>query len=183
MPLRIESMARWTTTIVATLLGLCLALPAQAQWKWRDKGGQTQYSDLPPPQGVPEQDILSRPSSAKRRSAGPTAPAASAAAAAASAAPGAASAALAPRTVEPELEARRKKAEADEAAKAKVEEAKVAAARAENCTRARTQMRTLDSGIRVVRSNEKGEREILDDKQRAVEVKRTQDIISADCRQ
>ncbi len=174
-------MARWTTPIVATLLGLCLALPAHAQWKWRDKSGQTQYSDLPPPQGVPEQDILSRPASAKRRSTGPAAAAASAAA---SAVPGAATgAALAPKTVEPELEARRKKAEADEAAKAKIEEAKIAAARAENCTRARTQMRTLDSGIRVVRANDKGEREILDDKQRASEVKRTQDIISADCKQ
>ncbi len=172
-------MARWTTAIFATLLGLCLALPAQAQWKWRDKGGQTQYSDLPPPQGVPEQDILSRPASAKRRSAGAAATVPSAA----SAASGAASPALAPKTVDPELEAKRKKAEADEAAKAKVEEAKVAAARAENCTRARTQMRTLDSGIRVVRANQKGEREILDDTQRAAEVKRTQDIISADCKQ
>jgi hypothetical protein len=34
---------------------------AQTQWKWRDKTGRTQYSDLPPPSAVPEQDILARP--------------------------------------------------------------------------------------------------------------------------
>ena len=135
--------------MLAALLGLALALPAQAQWKWRDKNGQTQYSDLPPPPTVPEQDILSRPGEAahrRRRGAGierlglrRPRPAA------------AASSALAPKTVEPELEAKRKKAEADQAAKAKAEEAKVAAARADNCNRAKTQMRTLDSGIRIAR--------------------------------
>jgi hypothetical protein len=180
-------MSRWTLALLAAVLGTTLALPAQAQWKWRDKNGQTQYSDLPPPGGVPEQDILSRPNSGKRRNVVNTvAPAASAAASGAAAASGVVAAASSPlvlKTVEPELEAKRKKAEADQAAKAKVEEAKVAASRAENCTRARTQMRTLDSGIRVVRSNDKGEREVLDDKQRADEVKRTRDIIAADCRQ
>ena len=180
-------MSRWTLALLAALLGTTLALPAHAQWKWRDKNGQTQYSDLPPPAAVPEQDILSRPNSARRRNAANAAPVAAAAASAGSAAASgvsaAASAPLAPKTVEPELEAKRKKAEADQAAKVKIEEAKVAAARAENCTRARTQMRTLDSGIRVVRSNEKGEREVLDDKQRADEVKRTNDIIASDCKQ
>ena len=38
-----------------------LPLPAEAQWKWNDKGGHIQYSDLPPPAGTPDQDILSRP--------------------------------------------------------------------------------------------------------------------------
>ncbi len=182
-------MSRWTLALLAALLGTTLALPAQAQWKWRDKNGQTQYSDLPPPASVPEEAILSRPHSGKRGSAVNAVPAAaspasaaSAGAAGASAPVSAASSPLAPKTVEPELEAKRKKAEADQAAKAKVEEAKVAAARAENCTRARTQMRTLDSGIRVVRSNDKGEREVLDDKQRGDEVKRTRDIIAADCK-
>ena len=178
-------MARWTLALLAACLGLALAFPAHAQWKWRDKNGQTQYSDLPPPSAVPEQDILSRPGSAKRRAnAGPAAPTAASAAStgAASAPSAAASTALAPKTVDPELEAKRKQAEADQAAKVKVEEARVAALKAENCTRARTQMRTLDSGIRVVRANDKGDREILDDKQRADEVKRTQGIIASDCR-
>ena len=79
-------------------------------------------------------------------------------------------------------EAKKKKAEADQAAKVKAEETKIAAAKAENCDRAKTQMRTLDSGVRIGRVNAKGEREILDDKQRADETKRTRDIIAADCK-
>ena len=89
---------------------------------------------------------------------------------------------MAPKTVDPELEAKRKKAEADQAAKQKAEETKIASAKAENCDRAKAHMRTLDSGIRIARANEKGEREILDDKQRADETKRTRDVIAADCK-
>ena len=157
-----------------------LALPAEAQWKWRDGSGRVQYSDLPPPQAVPEQDILSRPAS-QRRSA-PIASPVAAIAASASAAASAASSALAPRTTDPELEAKRKMAEADEAAKVKAEQVRIAAAKADNCSRARTQLRTLDSGIRLARANEKGEREVLDDKQRADEARRAQDVVAADCR-
>jgi hypothetical protein len=179
-------MARWTVGILAALLGVTLALPVQAQWKWRDSKGQTQYSDLPPPATVPEQDILLRPSAGKPRGAAQGVSAAAsggpAPLAAGSGPAVAASGALALKTVEPELEAKRKKAEAEQAAKVKAEEAKIAAARAENCTRAKSQMRSLDSGIRVVRTNEKGEREFLDDQQRADETKRTRDVIAADCK-
>ena len=44
----------------------CIALPAEAQWKWRDKGGHVQYSDLPPPAGTPDQDILAAAERAPR---------------------------------------------------------------------------------------------------------------------
>jgi hypothetical protein len=169
-------MARWTSALLLAMLGLALASPAEAQWKWRDQRGQTQYSDLPPPPGVPEHDILSRPTAARARTA------ALAASAPPSGAAAAASTALAAKTTDPELEARRKKAEAEQAAKAKAEEARVAAARADNCRRAQSHMRTLDSGIRIARTNEKGEREILDDQQRAEEARRTREVIAADCR-
>ncbi|MEO7007857.1 MAG: DUF4124 domain-containing protein [Caldimonas sp.] len=171
--------------MLTALLFLALAAPAQAQWKWRDKNGQTQYSDLPPPSVVPEQDILSRPNSAKRRTTASPVPAGSAASGStgsASAPLAAASSALVPKTTDSELEAKRKKVEADQAAKTKAEEAKVAAARADNCARAKAQMRTLDSGIRLARTNAKGEREFLDDKQRAEEAGHTRQVISADCK-
>ena len=89
---------------------------------------------------------------------------------------------MAKAKVDPELEARKKKSEQDQSDKLKAEEDKVAAQRAENCRRARSHMATLDSGIRLSRTNEKGEREILDDKQRADEINRTRQIISSDCR-
>lgn len=154
--------------LTLALVGAALAGPAVAQWKWRAANGQIQYSDLPPPPGVSEKDILQRPTAATLR-----APAA--APAAASAPP------LAPKLVDPELEAKRKKAEQEDAAKAEAEKQRVAAAKADNCKRARDQIRTLESGQRMARINEKGEREILDDKMRADEMKRARDMAAADC--
>ena len=57
--------------MLAALLGMTLALPAAAQWKWRDQRGQTQYSDTPPPPGIAEKDILQRPSAVVRHEAQP----------------------------------------------------------------------------------------------------------------
>ena len=170
-------MPRRIPALLAALLGLMLALPAEAQWKWRDQSGRTQYSDLPPPPGIPEHDILSRPDPGAKRRPVTTTPAASAATASAAAASGA----LAPRSGDPDLEAKRKKAEAENAEKQKAAEAKVAAQRQDNCNRARESLRTLDSGLRLSRVNEKGEREVLDDKARADEAKRTREIIAANC--
>lgn len=164
----------YLATLAAAVIASLLCAPAWAQWKWRDKNNQVQYSDLPPPQGVPESSILQRPPAVNRR-----APAASAALAAS-----AASAAGLPaaKGVEPELEAKLRKEEQDKAAKAKAEAEKVAAQKADNCARARLQLRALEQGIRVARVNEKGERDILDDKGRAEEVARSRETISNDCK-
>ncbi len=151
------------------LAGAAFALPAAAQWKWRGANGQIQYSDLPPPPGVAEKDILQRPTAATLRAAAPAA------------APAASVASQPAASIDPELEAKRKKAEQEAAAKAKEEEQRIAAAKADNCNRAREQLRTLESGIRIARVNDKGEREVLDDKMRADEVKRARDVAGANC--
>jgi len=159
--------------LIAAVIGIALAGPATAQWKWRDGKGQVQYSDLPPPPGTAERDILQRPGSAMR-----AAPAAApVAAASAASAP-----LLAPKGTEPELEAKRKKQEQEEADKRKAEEQRIAAVKADNCGRARSQLRTLESGVRIARTNDKGEREILDDKQLAAEQKRARDVVASDCK-
>ncbi len=80
-----------------------------------------------------------------------------------------------------ELEQRRQQAEAAEAAKQKAAQEVQAKARADNCTRTRQNKASLDSGIRITRTNAQGEREFLDDAQRAAEQRRTQDIIARDC--
>jgi hypothetical protein len=172
------AMLRWNVVVLTAMLGLAVALPASAQWKWRDKSGQTQYSDLPPPAGTSDKDIMQRPGPGTSiRAAAPLA-----ASAAASGASGvAASPSLAPRGAEPELEAKRKKVEQDAADKKKADEAKTAAQKADNCNRAKAQMRTLDSGVRMGRMNDKGEREYLDDAARADEAKRTRDVIASEC--
>jgi hypothetical protein len=101
---------------------------------------------------------------------------------AASGASAASSAALpVAKTTEPELEAKLRKEEQEKAAKAKVEADRLAAQRAENCKRAQAQQRTLQDGLRVARLNDKGEREVLDDKGRAVEMERARAVIASDC--
>jgi hypothetical protein len=151
---------------------LLAALPAQAQWKWKDAKGTVVVSDTPPPREVPERDVLQRPETAARRSAPAAVPAAEPASAAVTA----------KAKVDPELEARRKRTEQEQAERHKADEEKVAAARAVNCKRAREQVTSLDSGARLARTNEKGELEIMDDKARADEMQRARQIISSECR-
>jgi hypothetical protein len=159
--------------LVAIVASLAASLPAQAQWKWRDRSGIIQYSDRPPPPDVAQKDIIERPARV-------TEPRAAASAASAPAAVTAS--ASAPSGVDPELEARRRKAEQEDTAKRRAEEAKLAAQRADNCQRAQGQLRALEDGVRLVRTNEKGEREVLDDKGRAEETARARAVIAADCR-
>lgn len=120
-----------------------------------------------------------QPGAAKARSRGP--PSGGQAAAPAASAPAAAEVSARAK-VDPELEARRKKAEQEHNEHVKAEEEKVAAQRAENCKRARAHQASLDSGLRLSRINEKGEREILDDKARAEEMARTRQAIATECR-
>jgi nucleoid-associated protein YgaU len=155
---------------------LALALPAQAQWKWRDANGRLTVSDLPPPRGTPDKDILQRPETVVLR---PPAAAASAASAAASA-PAAAPAPAAAQ--DPELQARRQAAEQQKAAQEKAAADRVAAQRTENCQRARSHLAALESGQRVARYNARGEQEILDDRGRADEMRAARAVIASDCR-
>ena len=159
------------------LLALATALPAQAQWKWRDKDGRITVSDRPPPREVADKDILSRPATAPR----PVAPPAAAADAPATA-PAAPAASAPPTALEREVQARRRAAEEDKAAKAKAEEERNAARRADNCRQARNQLLALESGQRMARTNDKGEREVLDDAGRAQELRRTREVIASECR-
>jgi hypothetical protein len=164
-------------TIVCATSGLLLPTSVSAQWKWKDKNDRIQYSDTPPPSSVPESAILQKPHAGgpSKASFTPTA------SASASAPMMAASGASAPKLVDPELEAKRKKAEQDQLAKQKAEEEKRVAAKRDNCNRAKSQMRALDDGVRVTHTNEKGEREILDDKARAEETARTREAIVNNC--
>lgn len=147
---------------------------AAAQWKWRDASGRIQYSDLPPPSSVPERNVLQRPRPAAIVAPPPPEGAASAALAA--------SVPAADSTVDPALEAKRKQAEQEEAAKRQAEEQRVAQVRQQNCERARANLRTMESGQRLARINEKGEREIIDDAARARETAQARQAIASECR-
>lgn len=170
-----QLMSRLSPVLVALLM-LGLAPSAMAQWKWRDASGKVQYSDLPPPPGTAEKDILLRPPAPRRdivvRQTG----------LAASAPAPAASAPSQPSRAELEQQARQKQQEAEAAKRRKEEELKQAEARAENCRRATAQLRLLEEGVRLTRPNEAGENVVLDERQRAEELRRTRAVMAADCR-
>lgn len=157
---------------------LCaVSMSVSAQWQWLDKDGHKVFSDRAPPPDVPEKNILKQ--AGKRGEAsgmGTDTPAATAAAPQ--------NGASAPKLggVDKELQERKKQALEAQAAKRKAEEEKLASAKADNCARAKQAKAGFDSGIRIARSNAKGEREIMDDAARAEELKRIQSIIDSDCR-
>jgi hypothetical protein len=167
-----------------TLLGIaCTALPALclAQWQWIDKDGRKVFSDQSPPADIPAKNILKQPTGAKARGGEISmTPAAPASAAVSAAKPAASAPKLSGK--DKELEEKKKLAEAAEAEKKKAHEEEIAKARAENCERTKRAKATLDSGVRLSQTNAKGEREILDDAQRAAEGKRLEKLIASECK-
>ncbi|CAD5367111.1 conserved hypothetical protein [Rubrivivax sp. A210] len=160
---------RRATAVLAGLVLAALAAPALAQWVWRDRDGQVNASDRPPPRDIAEKDILARPVPEARRSAPRAADAAS----------GAASAAA---PLDRELQARKRNAEQEQAARSRADEERLAQQRAENCRSARSHISALESGQRIARVNDKGEREIIDDHTRAEDLRRAREVVAADCR-
>lgn len=150
---------------------LCTApLLAAAEWQWLDKDGRRVFSDQSPPPDVPANRILKQPG--QRGSAAATTTAADAAAPASAPAAG----------KDKNLEAKKKEADVAAAAQKRTQEEQAAQARADNCARAKSGKATYDSGVRVVRTNDKGEREYLSDEERNTEMKRLNGIIATDCK-
>jgi hypothetical protein len=175
-------------TLPLVVIASALAAASWAQsdtattWKWRDAAGRITVSDTPPPASVAEKDILLRPGTSLRLR-----PAAAAASGAdGGPKPTAAGAAATGARVDPELEARRRKAtdeqQTQQKAQQKAQDERDAAVRAENCSRARGHLVALEDGQRMTRTNAQGEREVLDDKGRAEEMQRARAIIASDCK-
>jgi len=162
----------------------CLASAggAWAQWQWKDASGRRIFSDTPPPVSVPEKDILQRP---RGSAPAPSATAQSEPVAPATASPAKPGTAPAP-AADAKLEERKQqldKAEADKRkAEQKAAEEAQAKARAVNCENARRTKAAVESGVRLSTSNAQGEREFLDDAQRARELNRAREVIGSECR-
>ena len=167
-----------TRTVVLAMAGSVLTIPALAQWQWLDKDGRKVFSDRPPPLDVPQKSILKEP--------GIKAPGLQPAVAAgmpvlAASAPAVKASMPRPSGRDAELEARKKQADALEETRKQAEAEKLASARADNCERAKKGQATLKSGVRVALTNAKGEREVMDDAARFMEIKRLQAIAESDC--
>ncbi len=166
-----------TLIAVLTLSLLSGVASAQSIWKWKDKDGRVQISDRAPPMSVPEKDILSRP---------PGAPIAQTGHSNSNSAASEQPVATAASGVDPALEAQRRKTLAEQASAKKsqqaADDARQAAQKADNCQRAKAQLALLESGQRMTRPNQQGEREFLDDQARADEVRRTRQVVDSSCR-
>jgi len=158
--------------VAALALGLACG-SAAAQWKWRDAAGRITVSDLPPPNSVPERDVLTR--ATETRPAAAPKPAALVNAASPPVR-------LASSGTDPELEVRRKRAAEEQTAQQRLAQGRDDAARTENCSRARGQLAALGEGQRMTRTNAQGEREVLDDKGRAEEMQRARSVMASDCK-
>lgn len=156
-------------------LACCLPVLASAQWMWIGKDGRKVFSDQAPPADVPADKILKGPRGQH------VAPAA--APAVTPAADTAAANLPRPAGKDSALEQKKKQIAAAAAEKQKAEDAKYATLKADNCNRARQSKVNYQSGARMTMVDAKGERQYLDDSQRAAEMKRLDEIIARDCAQ
>lgn len=137
------------------------AVAGEYIYQWKDKSGQYVYSDNPPPGNIPSRRL--RRDAVGEVTVQESAPAVK-------------------TTADQELELKKRQQEqAEKQAKADKESAD-AKTRSQNCEMAKNQLNALESGQRIARFNAQGEREFLDDAQRAAEVDRTRKIIADSCK-
>jgi hypothetical protein len=183
-PLGINLISMKQSQRVFLIIFSLLSCSAMAQWAWTDEEGRAIFSDRAPSTSVPEKRIFKRPSPAKLIPNQEQTPNTGADAASARTASPVQPTASAPQAagLDKELAERKKKAEQVQAEQRKIEEERIGKLRADNCERARQAQKTLESGVRMSRTNAMGEREILDDAARAAEAKRLQSIVATDCK-
>ncbi len=150
---------------------------AAQQYKWTDKDGKVRYGDTPPP-GVKAKRLggASAPAAAAPA---PAPDAGAAKSAAAKASSPARKGPLTPAEQEAEFLKRRLDAEKEREKAAKL--AEEAEGKRVNCTNARTQLRLLESGERILKTDAKGERYYVEDSQRAAETERARKNLSDWC--
>jgi hypothetical protein len=144
---------------------------AAQQFKWVDKDGKVRYGDTPPP-GV-KATPLGAPATGRAPAPAPAPDAAAKDAKDAKKGP------LTPAEQEAEFRRRQQQAAKDADKEAKLQED--ARARKENCANSQAQLRQLESGQRVSRIDDKGERVFVDDEQRKVDTARARKLVSEWC--
>ena len=167
-----------TKTLVLAVASSTMTLSAFAQWQWIDNGGRKVFSDRAPPVEIKDKNIIKRPADKLNSANQPLVETLAASA----------STTLAltntPRLSgkDTELDSKKKKIENEEILKKKLEEEKVSKIKSDICDRARINLATLKSGIRMTSANANGEREYFDEARLAAETLRTQDVIAENCR-
>jgi hypothetical protein len=171
--MKLNRLKMFATAIALLTLGFSSG--AFAQYVWLDEKGVKQYSDMPPPASVPQKRILKAPGLSSH--AATSTPAESAA----TAPPGedAAKDKTPLTTAEKNADFNKRRTEQAEKEKKSAEEAQRVAENAKRCEQARSYQRALQSGTRIARTDNNGERSFLDDEQRASEAREAQRILDA----
>jgi hypothetical protein len=146
--------------LIVLVSSLLIAAAASAQqYKWVDQDGKVRYGDVPPP-GV-KATRLKPPAQG--------------------AAPAAAAKKDAGKALTPEQAFRKRQ---EESAKERETQAKAdqdAQVKRENCTRAQDALRTLESGLRISRTDSKGERYFLEEAEVAQETAKARQTVQQWC--
>jgi hypothetical protein len=163
---------RLSARCLPAVAALLLAAPAAAQqlYKYVGPDGRVQYSDRPPVSGQKVEKITG----SRISSVGP--------AGAAAAGSEAAKAGVAKTPAEQEQAFRQRRIEAEEKAKKDEKLAQETRAKEESCAGARRELAGLQSGARVARLNDQGERIFLEDDQIQQEIARIQREIAVGCK-
>ena len=179
-----SSVIRATIAVAIVLAGFA-STPSEAQWAWKDGNGRVVYSDRPPPSDIKPAQITRQPSTQVLANPAPASgplddagkPTDAKNSDAKNAAPS-----NAPKTIaEREMEFRKRQQERADSDKKAAEEQTKNATKTAECDRARGYMKSLEDGVRVTRTDAAGNREFLNDEQRAAETDRTRKIIQSTC--
>jgi hypothetical protein len=135
-------------------------------YQWKDSSGHTVISDTPPPGYAKE----------SARTIGGKAPGANAV-------PTTGKAPEAPKTfAEKDMDFKKRQQETSEKAEKSEKEKAAAADKRENCDRAQKQLALLESGQRIATTDDKGERQIMEDAERDKEMERARRFVSESCK-
>jgi hypothetical protein len=180
----ISRVIRATITVAIVLAGF-ISSPSEAQWAWKDGNGRLVYSDRPPPSDIKPTQIVRQPSTQVLANPAPASGPVDEAGKPSdpkTSDPKSAPAPNAPKTIaERDMEFRKRQQERADSEKKAAEEQTKSAAKTAECERARGYMKSLEDGVRISRTDASGNREFLDDAQRAAEVERTRKIIQGAC--
>jgi hypothetical protein len=166
-------------TLALCLLALCLSGGAQAQWAWRAPNGNTTFSDTPPPSDVQPTQILRQPSAQALSNPNDNAQSNQSPS---YTTPGGYSNVQAPAPSTPApADFRKRTAEREKAEQKQSADETQATQRAASCNQAKGYLQMIESGTRLMRPDAEGNRNFLDEDQRAAEVQKTQEIIAKDC--
>lgn len=189
-PFRRVSRAPALALLLGAFLGLAGA--AQAQWAWRDATGAVTYSDAPPPPDVRPDAILRQPTTINpadlpsNRGDHPSANYDS---------PGTDTggnpsvrdeprrpgAPPARSLAEQDAEFRKRQAAHEKEQQKSADDEAQASERSAACTQAKTYLQMLQDGTRLMRPDAEGNRNFLDDEQRAAETQKAQDAVAKNC--